>query len=137
MSDASDVGENWAAYLRRMTKRPGWSVAKLARESGIHRGTIFKWIGGELGVTVDSVLRVASALGDDANTALRAAANIGVGAGDLVDEEVAVIMRAPVDDELKQRMLQRLRERRERDRQRRLEDFQEMLDELAARKNET
>jgi plasmid maintenance system antidote protein VapI len=136
MSDASAPGENWSAYLRRMTKRPDWSVAKLARESGINRATIFKWIGGEEGLTVDSVLRVATALGDDPNTALRAAANIGAGPDELVDAEVDVIMRAPVDDELKQKMLQRLRDRRERDRQRRLEDFQEMLDDLAARKNE-
>lgn len=132
MSDASGPGENWAAYLRRMTKRPGWSVARLSRESGIHRGTIFKWISGDTGVTIDSVRRIAAALGDDTETALRAAGNAGRAARKAVDEEVALIMRAPVDDDLKQMMLRRLEERRERDRQRRIEDFQGLLDDLAS-----
>jgi transcriptional regulator with XRE-family HTH domain len=127
MSDAPVRGENWAGYLRRMTKRPGWSVAKLARDSGIHRGTIFKWLSGDTGVTIDSVRRIAHALGDDPDNALRAAGNGGVPATPQ-DEEVDLIMRAPVDDDLKQTMLRKLAERRERDRQRRLEDFQEIID---------
>jgi plasmid maintenance system antidote protein VapI len=127
MSDAPAPGETWAAYLRRMTKRPGWSVARLARDSGIHRATIFKWIGGDAGVTIDSVRRVADALGDDPENALRAAGNIER-AGAATDEEVALIMRAPVDAQLKDLMLTRLQERRERDRKQRMEDFQQMID---------
>lgn len=120
-------GENWAGYLRRMTKRPGWSVAKLARESKIHRATIFKWIGGDPGVTIDSVRRIALALGDDPDNALRAAGNSDAGRQQQ-DEEVALIMRAPVDDALKQTMLRKLYERRKRDQERRMEDFQAMID---------
>lgn len=134
MSDAPATGENWSAYLRRMTKRPGWSVARLSRESGVHRATIFKWISGEPGVTIDSVRRIATALGEDSDVALRAAGNAGSAAPvGPVDEEVSLIMRAPVDDDLKQMMLRRLEERRERDRQRRIEDFQGLLDDLATR----
>lgn len=132
MSDASAPGENWSEYLRRMTKRSGWSVARLSRESGIHRATIFDWIKGDGGVTIDSIRRIAAALGDDLETALRAAGNAGGATIDgKTDEEVAIIMAAPVDDALKKMMLRRLEERRERDRQRRIEDFKGLLDDLA------
>jgi transcriptional regulator with XRE-family HTH domain len=128
MSDASAPHEDWPGYLRRMTKRPGWSVARLARDSKVHRATIFGWMKGDGGgVTVDSVRRVALALGDDPENALRAAGNNGA-PPDEQDEEVALIMRAPVDDSLKQEMLRKLRERRERDRIVRLADLQDMID---------
>lgn len=120
-------GENWASYLRRMTKQPGWSVARLARESGIHRATIFKWISGEPGATVDSVRRIAQALGDDPENAFRAARGAGAPVA-VDDEELALIDRAPVDDALKAVMRQKLLERRERERQQRIADFQTMID---------
>lgn len=127
VSDASTPGEDWPAYLRRMTKRPGWSVARLSRESGVHRGTIFKWIAGESGVTVDSVRRVALAFGDDLENAFRAAGNVDVpAAGE--DEELTLIERAPVDDDLKAVMRQKLYERRERERLQRLVDLQYEID---------
>lgn len=135
VSDASPAGEDWPSYLRRMTKRPGWTVAKLARESGVHRATIFGWLKGDGGVTVDSVRRVAAALGDDVENALRAAGSTGMDAPTAQqDEEVALIMRAPVGDEMKQRMLAKLHERRERDRQQRIADFETMI-ELANRED--
>lgn len=128
MSDASNPGEDWAGYLRRMTKRPGWSVARLAREAQVNRATIFRWLKGDGGVNVDSVRRVAQALGDDPDNALRAAGNSGQVVTPAQDEEVALIMAAPVDDELRQRMLAKLYERRERDREQRIADFQAMID---------
>jgi len=126
MSDASQPREDWAGYLRRMTDRPGWSVARLAREAGINRGTIFKWMKGGAGVNVNSVRAIAKALDDNVENALRAAGD-AEGQPEK-DEEVALIMRAPVDDELKQTMLGKLYERRERDRLERLADFQAMID---------
>jgi transcriptional regulator with XRE-family HTH domain len=131
MSDASPPVETWADYLRRMTKREGWSVARLARESGIHRGTIFKWLAGETGVTVDSVRRIAIALDDDPSTALRAAGSASVPSTER-DEEMELINRAPVDDDLKAGMRRKLMERRERDLQARLADLQDMIN-LATR----
>jgi transcriptional regulator with XRE-family HTH domain len=128
VSDASPRGENWAAYLRRMTKRPGWSVARLSRESGIHRATIFKWLAGDTGVTVDSVRRVALALQDEPGIALRAAGNAGIPVAAVEDEEMAIIDRAPVDDDLKDIMRGQLLERRERERLQRIADFQTMID---------
>lgn len=71
-----ETRESWADYLRRMTDRPGWSVARLARESGIHRATIFKWMAGKGGANVASVRSIAEALGDQPANALRAAGNM-------------------------------------------------------------
>src|SRR4051812_43937066 len=55
-----DAGDAWSAYLRRMVDRPGWSVARLARESGLHRSAIFKWLAeGAEGITLRSVYLIA------------------------------------------------------------------------------
>jgi transcriptional regulator with XRE-family HTH domain len=113
--------EDWAAYLRRITKRPGWSVARLARESGIHRATIFAWIAGEQGVTVSSVRAIATAAGDDPIAVLRAAADI---TSDEYDEELELILSAPVDDEMKRDMVVRLAELREQDKRRRMQEIE-------------
>lgn len=95
MGDASAPPEDWASYLRRMTKRPGWSVARLAREAGIHRGTIFGWMKGD-GVTVANVKAIAKALGDDEAHALAAAAG-STGSVDQLDADVRIIMRRLTD----------------------------------------
>lgn len=129
MSDGAGGRSSWSRYIDDATRRPGWNAAKLARESGIHRSTIFRWkSGGGSGVTVDSVRRIAVALGDDIDEALRAAGELVADVQPEDDEEVALIMHAPVGDDLKQVMLSRLRVRRERDRQQRMEDFQQMID---------
>jgi transcriptional regulator with XRE-family HTH domain len=91
MSDGAR--ETWAEYLRRMTGQPGWSVARLARESGIHRATIFRWIKGEGGANVASVRAIANALGDDPANALRAAGNIGGDVEKPTDPDLMVLMR--------------------------------------------
>ncbi|MEW2383342.1 hypothetical protein AB0873_14805 [Micromonospora sp. NPDC047707] len=74
-----------------MTSRPGWSVARLARESKIHRGTIFGWMKGE-GVTVASVKAIAKALGDDEAHALAAAGGAATHAEKL-DPDLRIIMQ--------------------------------------------
>ena len=77
MADSGAPASEWGRYLRRITSAPGWSVARLARESGIHRATIFEWIRGDgESVTIGSVRAVAAASGDDLQNALRAAANL-------------------------------------------------------------
>lgn len=108
MGDGQSPAEDWPAYLKRMTSRPGWSVARLARESGIHRATIFGWIAGDAGVMVANVKAIAKALGDDPANALLAA-----GAADPPDpnedENIRLIMAAPVAEEIRERMLARYR----------------------------
>jgi transcriptional regulator with XRE-family HTH domain len=79
MADAEQPSTEWGRYLRRMTSRPGWSVAELARRSDIARQTIFEYIrSGAEGVSVGTIRRIADALGDDFLTALLAAGNISL-----------------------------------------------------------
>lgn len=92
MSDGREIRESWSEYLRRMTDRPGWSVAKLARESKIHRATIFKWMSGKGGANMASVQAIAEALGDDSGNALRAASSSGA-IEDEFDEDLRIIIR--------------------------------------------
>lgn len=94
MGDASPPAEDWPGYLRRMTKRPGWSVARLARESGINRATIFGWIKGDA-PTVTSVKIIAKALGDSEAHALAAAG--GASHGGALDADVRIIQRRLAD----------------------------------------
>lgn len=95
MGDASPPAEDWAGYLRRMTSRPGWSIARLAREAGVNRSTIFGWIKGD-GVTVASVKQIAKALGDSEADALAAAGGATTG-GDQLDADVRIILRRLAD----------------------------------------
>lgn len=110
MGDGQSAAEDWPSYLKRMTSRPGWSVARLARESGIHRATIFGWIAGDSGVMVANVIAVARALGDDPANALLAA---GAAESPNADEDanVRLIMEAPVTEDIRARMLARYRAR--------------------------
>lgn len=72
----SDGDSNpWATLIGRIVDRPGWSIARLARDSGVHRSTIFRWMNGDRrNLTLDSVRLVADAGGIDLMEALRAAA---------------------------------------------------------------
>lgn len=77
----SNTGETpttaWARYLKEATDRPGWSVARLAREAEVDRTTVFRWIkGGGDRITIDSVRRISDAIGDDLDDALRAASGL-------------------------------------------------------------
>lgn len=94
--------ETWAEYLRRWANRPGWSVARLARESGIHRATIFRWIAGDGGATVANVRAIAEAVGDDPANALRAAGNTGAARppAEELDPDLKLILRRLADPDV-------------------------------------
>lgn len=131
MDDGADELSEWGRYLKRMTARPGWSVARLARESGIHRATIFDWIRGDgESVTIASVRAVAAALDDDLENALRAVANLAE-PSEAPDEEMDLILAAPVARDTRRRMIARLRELREQDRRQRLRVLQWMVSQAA------
>ncbi|WP_155386747.1 helix-turn-helix domain-containing protein [Catellatospora paridis] len=123
--DRTQPDTEWGRYLRRMTRRPGWSVAKLARDSGIARQTIFDWIrdGGE-SVTVGSVRRVAEALGDDVVNALTAAANV---AHREADEEITPILQSDLDPQAKADLVEYLTGLREAQRHARRTEITAML----------
>ncbi len=108
-------------------------MARLARESGIHRATIFDWIKGGTGerLTVAFIVDIANALGDHPVNTFMAAA-------DLVEEEpqdyeIGLILQSDLTDEEKQRQIRMVEARRERDTQNRIHDTQEILRELGRR----
>lgn len=137
---------SWGRYVKALTDRPEWSVARLARESGIERGTIFRWISGRLErVTVESVRLIAETAGDDVDRALRAAAGIaGNGVEENNDEaeidfEIRMIEQSSLPDQQKRamvdfaRQLQRRQQAeraqiRERQRAERRNSLQTMID---------
>lgn len=129
MGDGRESVEGWGAYLRRMTKRPGWSVARLAREAQIHRATIFKYMNGEkTGVTVATVTAIARALGDDPASALRAAGTVAPDL-DPVDEEIELVRGDPdLEPDMKIRIVSLIIERRTRERAAALAETQRLID---------
>lgn len=120
MSDGSTRPDTWKAYLETRLSRPGWSVARLAREAGLHRSTIFRWkSGAKTGLNVASVRAVAIAFGDDPAEALRAAGQaIGHAPGETVDEELELVRTDPnLDPATKVRIVNLIIERRDRERE--------------------
>lgn len=94
----------WGRYLKEATDRDGWSVARLAREAGMDRGTIFRWIssGGER-ITIDSVRRIAAAIGDDLDDALRAASGLPPKDETYEDDEIEFDIRMIRESDLPER----------------------------------
>lgn len=125
------TADAWSAYLRRMTRLPGWSVARLARDANIARSTIFRWMkegaDGSSGLTIQSVYAVADALGDDRANALTAAGNLPPER----DAEVELILSSDRSEREKAAMIDRLMRRREEEQRRRLEDLRFALNEEA------
>lgn len=123
----------WGEYLKRMTSRPGWSVARLARDAGINRATVFKWISGRTGVTVANVRIVATALGDDPNNALRAAAGSVIADDQFLatDDEVELVRSDPrLSPAQRTRILRLIHERRAREREAGLAETRSIIDAL-------
>lgn len=117
--------DDWGRYIRRMTTRPGWSVARLARQAGLNRSTIFGWIkdgGGSL--TVASVLAVADGLEDDPVTALLAAGNqLSAKTIGETDPELAIIASSGLPDATRENLINYIMERRARDEAARIADL--------------
>lgn len=124
---------SWATYVRAAREGVLMSKAELGRRLGKDRGTIHRW---ETGQNTPEDAEVVSAFADvfglDLDEALAAA---GLRPGSAApaeptrerDEEIELILKAPVDDRTKQLMLERLYELRERDKQRRMEDIQFLI----------
>jgi AcrR family transcriptional regulator len=110
-----------------MTNRPGWSVARLARESGVHRATIFKWIGNKGGVTMASVRAIATAVDDDPENALRAAAGKLAMSQELEDDQIAEILTSGLPTDVQQDLIEMVIDRRRRDEARQMEDLRRVI----------
>lgn len=122
----------WATYAK--AARGLMSQSELARRLGVDRVTVYRWeTSKQRPESADIVARFAEVTGVDVEEALAAAGlRPGVTAPEEParepDEELDLIMTAPVDNQTKQLMVQRLLERRERERQARLEDLRFMIE---------
>jgi len=125
MSDGHSTA--WAVFLADHVSRPGWSVARLHRESGVSKSTIFRWLKGERGLTIHSVRRVAMALDVDPATAMLAAGSVLGPPSPDDDPEMRSIMESKLPPAKKEAIIAIVRARRARD----LDDTQAMID-LAA-----
>jgi transcriptional regulator with XRE-family HTH domain len=73
-ADGSKVVGDWSRYIVEIIARPGWGAERLARESGIHKSTVYRWRNGEVtNVTIDSVRAITRAAGDEESVGLLAA----------------------------------------------------------------
>lgn len=109
-------------YLKGIQDRPGWSIARVARESGgrVSRATLFRIMMGETKrVSVDTVRLVAQVAGDDPEAVLAMAAGSLAELSDRDprldgldpnDRVVQTIMALDISDERKERMLNRRRQ---------------------------
>lgn len=125
--DEGQPREDWASYLRRIAGRKGWSVARLARESGIHRGTIFKWMSGKGGVNVASVRAIGTAAEGDPANAIRAAGQLEL--EEAIDEEIELVRTDDrLDPETKVKIANIIYDRRTREREASLAETRRLID---------
>lgn len=129
MGDTSHPGGTWGAYVEALSRRPGWTTTRLAKESGIARATLYKWRTGKGGVTVDLVVKLAETAGDDPETALRAAGGRLVTETD--DPQLAAIYAADITDAEKRELVDFVLEER-----RRLEESLQRQIRMATRQRE-
>jgi transcriptional regulator with XRE-family HTH domain len=105
-------GGTWGAYLRNLPRRTGKTVQQLAADTGVARGTWYKWMAGTMGINVANVLRVANAAGDPPEVALRAAG--GQLLGEDNDPQIRDIIQSGLDDPTKQELIAYVIEERQR-----------------------
>lgn len=125
VADGGIRSGGWGRYLREIAKRPGWTVARIAREAGLNRTTVFDWIrdGDGRSVTVGSVLAVAAAAGDDPLVALSAAADLADGG----DPEIDEILASTLPDRIKTDLIESVLDRRDREAAARRQDTRRVI----------
>jgi transcriptional regulator with XRE-family HTH domain len=124
----------WATFSKSAREGAGLSQSELARRLQIDRSTLHRWETAKARPeNADMVQSFARETGVELDEAL-AAAGLRPGVPPPAeptrerDEEIDLIMSAPVDDATRRRMLERLAYLRERDRKQRLEDIRFLLE---------
>lgn len=134
--DESNENE-WARLLRTITNRPDWSIARLARDSGIHRSTIFRWMKGDVqNLTLESIRLIAEAGQVDIMDALRAAATlVAPAAAERLERDYGeqAILDSDATPAQKKMMLERYNRKVAESKQAALRDLQEQIDLLGQR----
>jgi transcriptional regulator with XRE-family HTH domain len=104
--DTQEYPNGWAKLVSELINRPGWNRTRLAREAGINRNTVRRWIDGESSnISASSIRLIADAAGIDYQTAAEAA--VGARAQDIRNDDDAIRiidesdLPADIKDELK------------------------------------
>lgn len=128
----------WTDFLEALTKRPGWTVTRLAKESGVDRSHIYRMMRGETKtVTVETVRMIANGGQVGLAAALHAARTHTLQPSapsatpqpdDASDPEIRTIMDSGLDDGKKRDLVAHVRRR-----QQQLREEVELLIESAQR----
>ena len=60
--DTQEYPNGWAKLVSELINRPGWNRTRLAREAGINRNTVRRWIDGESSnISASSIRLIADA----------------------------------------------------------------------------
>jgi transcriptional regulator with XRE-family HTH domain len=113
----------WTDFLEALTKRPGWTVTRLAKESGVDRSHIYRMMRGETKtVTVETVRMIANGGQVGLAAALHAARTHTLQPTSTVatpplidpdDPEIRAIMDSNLTDEKKRDLVAHVRRRKE------------------------
>lgn len=113
MRDTPEYPNGWARLVGDLISRPGWTRVRLAREAGVNRNTVRRWIDGESSnVSAQSIKLVADAAGISYEAASRAA--LGARAADLRndDQAIATIEQSDLPDDIKAELISHVRSSR-------------------------
>jgi transcriptional regulator with XRE-family HTH domain len=127
VSDTPEAATAWAAFVRKITTRTGWSVKRLADESTVNKSTIYRWLKGDTAdITVGTIRLVAEAAKVDLEEALRAAAGVSDTA-DPGDWEIQMIQASGLDGAVVARLIRDVLERREEEEARRRRELERQI----------
>lgn len=132
---SEDPRSAWAAFARAAREQQRVSQSELARRLDVERSTIWRWeTGKQRPESIDIVTKFAEVLNIELDEAL-AAAGLKPGAtpprepSREPDEEIDLVMTDPrLSDDMKQRIVKLILERRERDRVAAIEETRRMID---------
>jgi hypothetical protein len=125
--------ESWATMVHSLiVVHSGGNLERFARTVGINARTIRRWLDLQVDVSFDNVRKVGVATGTSLDALLLSAGYLGppddASVNAVADEELRLIHAAPIDKDLRQRLLRYVVDRRERDRRARIEDLEFFLD---------
>lgn len=115
---ASDGKDTWTEFLEALLARPGWSVTRLAQESGMHRSHIYRMLRGDTKtVTVDTVHMIAkggqASLAEALHAARSRSASEPLGTPEEEDPEIRAIMASTLAADKKRDLVAHVRRRQQ------------------------
>lgn len=124
MRDTHGYPNEWAALIDSLATRPGWSKTKLAKELGVDRRSVHRYINGDSVLVPTEVQMRAAQL---SSRSLDEIARMVTGAEQAQraddDNAVRVILESDAPDRVKQDLIEHVRARRRENEERLLSDI--------------